>query len=923
TYARKYAPEGCDLYYNDYNEYWDHKRDCIYNMCKDLYSKGLLDGVGMQSHVPANSSGFAGTDSYIAAMKKYLSIGCDVQITELDISLLDNNTPKYSYTDQANKYAAIFQAAVDWNNNPQSDGRVTLVQIWGPNDANSWLKSGSNALLYDSNNNPKECYKKLMSLLPESEWKGPGESGPTPAPEPDENGFWMNADFESGLSSFTGRGDASAEQSSSQKVSGSKSMYVSGRTAVWNGAGVNLNSRIFKAGESFSFSANVMYPTGEAADSFYLSLQYTGSDGETHYDHIAEGSAAQGEWVQLTNENYTLPAGASGFNLYLEMPNSTANFYVDDVIVAPAGTKIAGPGASSVKIRTSMVKGDVDGDGIIDIVDLAMAKRGMLKGFASTADQNCADIDENGEVEVADIIQLQKWIHGLITEFTVVEKPYVTVDKSKAESVFGGITANGTWKTEGENNPLTTQRFGADPGWMVYDGRLYLYTTNDAFERYSDGRLQINTYNSGAINCISSDDLINWTDHGAIPVAGRDGFGGPAAWASRAWAPDAAWKNIDGKDQFFLYFANNGSGVGVLRGSSPTGPFEDPIKGELCNSSKPGGQGVLWQFDPGVYYDEKTDTGYIAYGGGVPDGKNANPGTGRIGKLGSNMISIDGSFKAMNTPYLFEDSSLIKIGDTWYYSYCTNWSGGGTVNGVRFGSADICYMTSKDPMNCNWGESDLRGVVFKNTAGVVDKGGNNHHSIIEFNGKYYVAYHARSAVAKMGLTFIDGSHPNDRSKDSSDGNYRSTHLNEAYYEASTGKISCTGSMKGIEKQLKALDPYTTVQAETMSNQSKNISVQGLRDTQVVGDKGEWTKVSGVDFSNGVKGITIKASSKNGCMIKITTGKVGGDVLAYAEIPAGGQMSETTFSTVSNVTGQKDVYFEFSGDITFDSWCAVK
>ena len=34
------------------------------------------------------------------------------------------------------------------------------------------------------------------------------------------------------------------------------------------------------------------------------------------------------------------------------------------------------------------------------------------------------------------------------------------------------------------------------------------------------------------------------------------------------------------------------------------------------------------------------------------------------------------------------------------------------------------------------------------------------------------------------------------------------------------------------------------------------------------------------------------------------------------------MTETTFS-VSNVTGQKDVYFEFSGDITFDSWCAVK
>ncbi|MGN0606195.1 MAG: endo-1,4-beta-xylanase, partial [Oscillospiraceae bacterium] len=136
TYARKYAPEGCDLYYNDYNEYWDHKRDCIYNMCKSLYEKGLLDGVGMQSHVPANATGFAGTDSYIEAMKKYLSIGCDVQVTELDISVENG---KYSYEEQAAKYKAIFQAAMDWNKNPKSDGRVTLVAIWGPNDANSWL----------------------------------------------------------------------------------------------------------------------------------------------------------------------------------------------------------------------------------------------------------------------------------------------------------------------------------------------------------------------------------------------------------------------------------------------------------------------------------------------------------------------------------------------------------------------------------------------------------------------------------------------------------------------------------------------------------------------------------------------------------------------------------------------------------------
>ncbi|MBP1967880.1 ABC-type phosphate transport system substrate-binding protein, partial [Paenibacillus aceris] len=34
-------------------------------------------------------------------------------------------------------------------------------------------------------------------------------------------------------------------------------------------------------------------------------------------------------------------------------------------------------------------------------------------------------------------------------------------------------------KTPGKNNPLFTQKFGADPFAMVYNGRVYVYMTND------------------------------------------------------------------------------------------------------------------------------------------------------------------------------------------------------------------------------------------------------------------------------------------------------------------------------------------------------------------------------------------------------------------------------------------------------------
>ena len=42
-----------------------------------------------------------------------------------------------------------------------------------------------------------------------------------------------------------------------------------------------------------------------------------------------------------------------------------------------------------------------------------------------------------------------------------------------------------SYKKEGENNPLYTQRFGADPGVMEYNGRLYVYMTDDVRRIYA------------------------------------------------------------------------------------------------------------------------------------------------------------------------------------------------------------------------------------------------------------------------------------------------------------------------------------------------------------------------------------------------------------------------------------------------------
>ena len=66
-------------------------------------------------------------------------------------------------------------------------------------------------------------------------------------------------------------------------------------------------------------------------------------------------------------------------------------------------------------------------------------------------------------------------------------------------------------------NPLMTQSFGADPYAMVYGDRVYIYMTGDTFEYDGEGNIKENTYGQiRQIRVISTDDMVNFTDHGAV-----------------------------------------------------------------------------------------------------------------------------------------------------------------------------------------------------------------------------------------------------------------------------------------------------------------------------------------------------------------------------------------------------------------------
>lgn len=107
---------------------------------------------------------------------------------------------------------------------------------------------------------------------------------------------------------------------------------------------------------------------------------------------------------------------------------------------------------------------------------------------------------------------------------------------------------NAIAKLPGNSNPLMDHKLGADPYALVYDGRVYIYMSSDTYVYNNDGSIKDNDFSGlDRIQVISSADMVNWTDHGAIPVAGannKNNGRGIAKWAGNSWAPAIAQKSM-------------------------------------------------------------------------------------------------------------------------------------------------------------------------------------------------------------------------------------------------------------------------------------------------------------------------------------------------------------------------------------------
>ena len=154
-YARKYAPEGCKLYYNDFNEYMPQKTAAIVKMANELKEKGLIDGIGMQSHldVRSGSDAFPAVNVYEKAMKAFVETGLDVQVTELDATVNDE-----LFEEQAQYYSDILDVCMKYADN------ISAVVLWGTTDDKSW-RAAKNPLVFNGDFTAKPAYYSIIDGL--------------------------------------------------------------------------------------------------------------------------------------------------------------------------------------------------------------------------------------------------------------------------------------------------------------------------------------------------------------------------------------------------------------------------------------------------------------------------------------------------------------------------------------------------------------------------------------------------------------------------------------------------------------------------------------------------------------------------------------------------------------------------------------
>lgn len=280
-------------------------------------------------------------------------------------------------------------------------------------------------------------------------------------------------------------------------------------------------------------------------------------------------------------------------------------------------------------------------------------------------------------------------------------------------------------------NPVIRNQFAADPTARVFDGKVYLYPSHDI--RNANNPRGLDWFCMADYHVFSSDNLVDWRDHGVILKQEDVPWGNPAGYSM--WAPDCVCK--DGK--YYFYFPNGtkegrGFGIGVAVADSPTGPFvpqEKPVEGvsgiDPCVLQCSNGDAYLIWSGMGLRGAKLKDNMLELEEGQIQTIKmERRPGMPEGMPSEMKVAGVDLSAPlpkagTMEGPFAFERDGK------YYLTYPFQF------DRVNNGHESLVYAMSDNPL----GPYEYKGVIMAEHPDCWT----NHHSIVNYKGQWYLFYH--------------------------------------------------------------------------------------------------------------------------------------------------------------------------------------
>ena len=433
-------------------------------------------------------------------------------------------------------------------------------------------------------------------------------------------------------------------------------------------------------------------------------------------------------------------------------------------------------------------------------------------------------------------------------------------------------------------NPFVQTWCTSDPAPMVANNRMYVYTGHD-----EDGA---DFFWMQEWRIYSTEDMVNWTDHGS-----------PLALESFRWADDRAWASqcVERDGKYYWYICahsriSKGMAIGVAVSDSPTGPFRDAL-------GKPLYENGSWDhIDPTVFIDDDGQA-WLMWG---------NPRVYYL-KLNRDMISYEGELgmlpmteEAFGSPAMNEREQGKKYKDSYVEGpWLTKRNGTYQLLYAAGGVPEhISYSTAPSPT----GPWTYAGEIMP----LCDtKSFTNHCGVADYKGHSYFFYHTGKLPGGGGFG-------------------RSVAVEEFKYNADGSFPTIMPTDEGVQP-IETFNPYRKVEAETMAF-SKGVKTEqnsqvGVYVTDI--HNGDYIKLQNVEFGNKTpRTFTASvASGLRGGKIEVRLDSVGGQQIGWMDVPGTGGWENWRTITIDFreiARGTHDLYFVFKGRkgpklFNFDWW----